>query len=155
MQALAESPGVTVIATYTKRPPITWKKSSAVCQYPVSLPCLDIDATTQATKELRLPFSQDSLDANQKRMWATLCFRLGVTLTESGLMNLHRPNKFAKELFKKFGSAANDTDITEALKKCNVLCEFKPCPKIDNPNAAKLLLGVPEMNIDRSQTLLS
>lgn len=79
MTALLKVPVVRVIATYTAKPPLPPVGSSAVCRHPVSLPIIDIDAVMQAIEELKFPHSQKDFDKGQKRLWATLRFRLAMS----------------------------------------------------------------------------
>ena len=58
MQNLGMVPQVTVVATYTARPPLPAVASSGVCRIPVGLPCLNIDAVMQEVEDLRFPHSQ-------------------------------------------------------------------------------------------------
>ena len=73
MTALAKVPRTTVIATFTKMPPLPLEGSSeACCHFPVAKPCLH--AVAEDIEELRFPYSQDSFSWEQKRLWVTLCF---------------------------------------------------------------------------------
>ena len=91
MQALANLPGASVVATYTRRPPLPPKGSSGVCRYPVSMPCLDLKAAIEHIPELKFPQTLDSLDKTHRRALATLRFRLGISIQyEYGLGCLHR-----------------------------------------------------------------
>ncbi len=126
MEALVNVPKVTVVATYTARPPLPAQASSAVCRDPVAMPCLDVDAAMQEIEELQFPHSQDSFNGEQKQLWATLRFRLGMKLTECGLTNFHKHgNVNADQLLQKFKSEASHTDTTEALEKCIQLCTIQ------------------------------
>ena len=150
MTALTKIPRVTVIATYTARPPLPAHASSGVCRDPVAKPILNIDKAMQEIDELRFPHSQDNFNRNQKRLWATLCFRLGLKLQECGLISLHsRANIKAERLLQNFKEAAGHPDTMEALKKCIELCTIRMEhePKED-PNAIKLLLGVEDAEVE-------
>ena len=149
MSALSKIPRVTVIATYTARPPLPPHASSGVCRDPVAKPILNIDAAMQEIGELRFPHSQDNFNRNQKRLWATLCFRLGMKLTECALISFHsRADVEVEQLLQNFKEAAGHTDTMEALKKCIELCTIRMAydPEEDS-NAIKLLLGVEEKNV--------
>ena len=119
------------------------------------LVCLNIDAEVE---ELRFPHSQKRFDRNQKRLWATLCFRLGMKLTQLGLSVIHvhySSDKF-KQLLQSFKREASHTDTTEALKKCIQLCEvYLKCPcDVDN-NAVMLILGVREEMMEKFERQVS
>ena len=150
MSVLACVPRVTVVATYTARPPLPPQGSSAVCRYPLALPCLDIYEATKFVEELRFPHSHDSFNREQKRLWVTLCFRLGMKLTEIGLLLLHkRGDENTNNLLQEFEERASHADATEALKKCIQLCTICDVKATEeNKNAARLLLGIPEKNIE-------
>ena len=85
MSTLVRVPGVSVIATYTEQPPLPPEGSSGVCRRPVPLPSFNVDAAMQAIKELKFHHSQKDFDGNQKRLWATLRFRLTSKLESSGM----------------------------------------------------------------------
>ena len=143
LQALASVPEVTVIATYTKRPPLPAHASSTVCCYPVTFLCLNVEAAMQEVEELHFPHSQCRFDQEQKRLWATLLLRLGIKLTENGLINLHkRVNIETMTLLKNFQSMAHIENTTEALKKCIELCAIKLPKPFSNLNAAMMLARV-------------
>ena len=149
MSGLSKIPRVTVIATYTARPPLPAHASSGVRRDPVAKPILNIDAAMQEIGELRFPHSQDNFNRNQKRLWATLCFRLGMKLREYGLISLHsRANIKAERLLQNFKEAAGHPDTMEALKKCIELCTIRMASHpTKDPNAIKLLLGVEDEEV--------
>ena len=156
LQALASVPEVTVIATYTKRPPLPAHASSTVCRYPVTFPCLNVEAAMQEVEELHFPHSQCRFDREQKRLWATLLLRLGIKLTENGLINLHkRVNIETMTLLKNFQSMAHIENTTEALKKCIELCAIKLPEPFSNLNAAKMLVGVKESDMESIERQVS
>ena len=150
MSTLSQIPRVTVIATYTARPPLPPRGSSGVCRDPVAKPILNIDKAMQEIGELRFPHSQDNFNRNQKQLWATLCFRLGMKLQECGLISLHsRANIKAERLLQNFKEAAGHPDTTKALKKCIELCSIKIKNPKKDPNAIKLLLGVEDKEVEK------
>lgn len=55
LEALTSVLEVTVIATYTERPPLPAHASSTVCHYPVTFPRLDVKAAMQEIEELHFP----------------------------------------------------------------------------------------------------
>ncbi len=84
----------------------------------------------------------DSFDVVEQRLWATLCFRLGVLLTEYGLTSLHqRGNHLTEELLKRFNQEKGHADTKTALVNCIDLCKVAITDKQVNPNAARLLVG--------------
>ena len=141
LQALASVPKVTVIATYTKRPPLPAHASSTVCRYPVTFPCLNVEAAMQEVEELHFPHSQCRFDREQKRLWATLLLRLEIKLTENGLINLHkRVNIETMTLLKNFQSMAHIENTTEALKKCIELSTWKDMENTTIKNQTHLVV---------------
>jgi hypothetical protein len=145
MQSLARVPSVTVVATYTKQPPLPPLGSSGVCRYPVSLPCLDMETVMKEIPELNYP--QDEFNREERRKWATLVFRLGMKLTQLGLTGLHkRSDPRVKQLLKDF----NEKKRTKfALENCNALCKVALDRNINvNTNASKLLVGLPEKGLE-------
>ena len=101
-------------------------------------------------EELRFPYSHDSFSREQKRLWATLCFRLAMKLTDSGLLDLHTcvRDGTTNKLLQEFRSEASHTNTTEALKKCILLCQVSVSGStINQENAAGLLMGIPEVEL--------
>ena len=149
MSTLVRVPGMSVIATYTEQPPLPPKGSSGVCRRPVPLPSFNVDAAMQAIKELKFHHSQKDFDGNQKRLWATLRFRLAMMVRKKGILNLHARTNEMTEFLQEFEKAANHEDVTEALKKCIKLCNvtFKKV-QVNDPNALKLLCGVPDEEME-------
>ena len=91
-----------------------------------------------------------------KRLWATLLLRLGIKLTENGLINLHkRVNIETMTLLKNFQSMAHIENTTEALKKCIELCAIKLPEPFSNLNAAKMLVGVKESDMESIERQVS
>lgn len=96
-----------------------------------------------------LQFTQkkvDSFNFSEKRLWATLCFRLGMLLTQSGLTSLHkRGSPLMEKLLKCFNQEKRHPDTTTAPQKCINLCRIAISVKVEpNPNAARLLVGIEE-----------
>ena len=83
-------------------------------------------------------------DKPHKRMWATLCFHLGMKLKELRLINFHtRKNEEVEQWLTNLVEASKLPDKTEALKKClDVGAITVPRRRILNPNAAKMLAGM-------------
>ena len=75
-----------------------------------------------------LKFAQEKLDRFdriEKRMWATLCFKLAMVLTYGvyGLSTLHQHgNKSTEELLKCFNQKKGYADTKKALTNCMDLC---------------------------------
>ena len=91
MTALADVPGVTVVATFTDVPPLLIEGSSRVCRRPVVLPNLDINLVIQNVQELQLNYPPPAAELNQRqrRLLATLKFRLAVKIVaELGIIAL-------------------------------------------------------------------
>lgn len=149
MLALADMSGVTVIATYTKRPTLPPLGSSMVCRYPVSLPSLDIHAAIECIPELQFP--QEKLDSVDRRLLATLHFRLGMVLQyKYGITQLHRRNREIRErLLVPFEKSKQHSDAKKAFKDCAEVCKFKIVHRAEIPNkyAAHLLVGIADTNI--------
>jgi hypothetical protein len=108
---------------------------------------LDIDQAMRSVPEL-------CFDRVQRRLWATLRFRLAMKLKLLGLASLHRRETYPKteRFLEAFKISATLRDTTKALKACTQLCrseldggsESEPSlPEMDK-NATKLLLGVKE-----------
>jgi len=67
MEVLAMIPMVTVVASYLEPPPISPMGSSAVCRYPIPVPCLDIDQVMNNIEELRFPFSNSFTEGEKRK----------------------------------------------------------------------------------------
>ena len=156
MQTLARIPNVTVVATYIKRPYLPPRGSSSVCRYPVPLPNLDMHLVMKNFPELEFPQEKlDSFNADEKRLWSTLCFRLGMWLTVNGISQLHQRGKCSipsdehMQLLKQFNQEKGHTNKTKALKNCIDLCRIKVGTYLDNnPNAIRLLMGFLDSEYD-------
>jgi len=146
MSVLAQTPGVTVLATYTDVPPLPSQHSSAVCRDPVSVPALDVDAVMQAFPELasfqrRLEKLKGKLDGNQERLWASLRFRLALKLRAMPLADVQVRGPHFESFMEKFKITAEEVDPTKALRECCRLCSVVIGSYVSNRNAAKLLVG--------------
>ena len=155
LDELAKFPSlVTVIATHTEHPPLPSSQSSGVCRSPVVMPDLDIKPIMKKIPELYFPHSPDYFDRGLRRMWATLVLRLAVTLRQCGLINLHKlkNNKVLTELLQNFKRGARQEEAEDALKNCLQTCNISlNSSERYDPNAVKLLLGLPEDEVQSLQ----
>jgi len=146
MSALASVNGLKVIATYIERPSIHVDGSSGVCRVPVALPTIDVNKAMAVVPELTMDSSKFNFD--QKRMFATLKFRLGFQLRELGFIPvLHfRGSKVKAEAFLlDFAKKRENADTNTALKDCISLCAYVPkMESINMPHtdAIRLLCGM-------------
>lgn len=155
MEYLTKFNNVKVVATYLSRPPLAPDASSGVCRNPLAVPCLDIKAAMQQIEKLNFPHL---VGGNaQKRLWGTLLFRLGLTLTQHGLGNFHlsQPDPDISDWLEDFHLAGQNINTTTALKECIKLCTIKLDEPTMDPNAAKLLVGVPERKIESIERQIS
>ena len=170
MGLLASLPKAVVIATYVEKPNIPDITSSDVCRYPIALPSLDINQVLKKVPELSLE-SLEITDRDEKRMLASLKFRLGFKIKEKGIISiLHRRGTCdqTEDFLKQFRDAVKENGIiiiiiiillllslllllllvtaTEILRKCNKLCgdvEMKKKGKSSkDDDATALLLGI-------------
>ena len=150
MQTLSLIPGASVVATYTRRPPLPPLGSSGVCRYPVPMPCLDLDAAIEHVPELKFPKGPDSLDNADRRVLATLRFRLGITIQYVyGLGCLHsKRDDFRRELLVPFNQKKQHSDRKQALINCTHLCKYPKIRDRKSPNAARLLVGIADEDFD-------
>ena len=119
MLTLANMPMVTVIATYVTPPLLPPQGSSMVCRYPVPLPRLDLQAAIEHIPELQFE-KLDGLEKKNRRLFATLYFRLGMVLQyKYGLRVLHcHSNTFKVELLEPFNKFKRNCDMKKALMDC-------------------------------------
>ena len=81
LSVLAVVQRVEVVATYVDIPAeIPGDDSSAVCRYPIPIPLVDVDAAARHAEIEML--DEDNIAADQKRLLATLKFRLAIKLTQ-------------------------------------------------------------------------
>lgn len=98
-------------------------------------------------EELQFPAEKvETFDWAQKRIWATVRFRLGMLLQYTyGLTSLHKPQgDFTTKLLEPFKQAKENKSTVEALTNCANICKF---PEVlgssrQNPNAVNILLGI-------------
>jgi len=140
MSVLAQIPGVTVLATYTDVPPLPPQHSSQVCRDPVPVPALDVNAAMQAFPELaniqkRLATRKDKLDGDQERLLRT-----------TPLSMVQVRGTIFKSFLEKFKIESEKADLTKALTECCRLCMVDLRLPVSNDDAAKLLVGVPDIN---------
>lgn len=74
MQTLADMPMVTVVATYTQRPPFPPESSSSVCRSPVVKPCLNVDAAMEKVDGLKSPKLRKKLNSLEEGFDGMLSF---------------------------------------------------------------------------------
>ena len=109
---------VIVVATYTDMPDLPRQPSIDVCRAPVGLPPLDIEHSVMKVTKLKdekgnyyYPFhfplmDKKTLDREEKRLFATLKFKLAVKISQYGRSNLHFPSidyfTFCQKLHNNF-----------------------------------------------------
>jgi hypothetical protein len=123
--------------------------SAGVCRLPVACPRLDIDKVMRDVPELCFPSGQWRVE--QRRLLASLRFRLGLKLTALGPQWLHlRGKNQDMELFlndfNKCAQPAKDNPrnlrgVVRALVGCSALCNVKTTAERVAPGTAKLLVG--------------
>mmetsp|Transcript_25691 Transcript_25691/g.102478 ORF Transcript_25691/g.102478 Transcript_25691/m.102478 type:complete len:471 (+) Transcript_25691:621-2033(+) len=151
MTTLAGVPQVTAVSTYTAIPDeVPPEGSSEVCRGPLVKPWLDVDDVVKDVDELSFPADPEAFNREQQRLWSTLRFRLVVALP-IGLQKVHERTPGATRFLREFQIAAqqaltaNSTGVTQALKDCVRVAALQDSASFDpNPNAARLLLGVPD-----------
>lgn len=145
MSVLSRTPRVTVLSTYTNMPPLPPLHSSQTCRDPVSVPTLDVDAMMQAFPELeglQRRVNATHLDREEKRLWASLRFRLALRLRSMPLATVQVGGAAFKDFLSKFKAEAARSNLKEELKGCCRLCTVALNRIYPNHNAAKLLMGV-------------
>ena len=154
---LARVHRVTVVATYTERPPLPPQGSSGVCRSPVVKPNLNIHEARENVDELKFPtLQQVEMKRPQERMWITLHFRMAMYLLETGLIHLHdRSDAGMERLLKECKAAGELPDATEALKKLLDLCVVEVGDSDENDNATRLLLGMNEEDLEKVERHVS
>ena len=159
MEALAYAHTATVVATFTKPPPLSPLASSKVCRYPVALPRVDVDEVMhylandhpvgQRYPGLCFP---TTATRNERRLLATLRLRIAMYI-DTRLSGLHRPgtlpcvDKFVNDLANALsGGDCTETTLENAIQVCPVV---KPRNVQPNDHAAKLLLGMVDEEADQ------
>ena len=152
---------VRLIATYTSPPSEVEALSTGVCRDPVALPCLDPVEMMKDVTELQL--AVPVVDAEERRMYATMLFRLAMKVQVDGLKGaLHYrklyPVPFLKEFREKadaFASAVGKGQRLEALRGCLRVCATSRAIKVGyvhSSNACELLLGIPDEDMEKLET---
>lgn len=144
MTALAQIPGVTVLATYTDVPPLPPQHSSCP-RVPISVPILDVDAAMAAVRELstlQKRINSQELDDSQQRLWASLRFRLALKLRSMPLSRVQVRDPVFTNFLKIFTAEAAKADLTAALVGCCRACRCHFEQPRPSENAARLLVGV-------------
>ena len=149
-----------VIATYVEPPgELATTKSSSCFRNPITLPSLDIDKVISHVPEL-MKLNEKKVEGNDnKRLWVTLRFRLGIKIRELGIAEvLHLKGATqAKQFlstFEKIVQANKKDKLSSAtLIELNKLCKTPILEELsevltNNVDAAKLLVGVAEGKID-------
>ena len=115
MKLLASLGNSVVIATYTEKPVVPHLESSEVCRYPIPLPSLDINQVLENVPELSMLLKKFEVkDRDDKRMLASLKFRLGFTIRKKGIISiLHRRGTGikAEDFLKQFEDAVTMNGI--------------------------------------------
>ena len=128
--------------------------SAGVCRLPVACPRLDIDKVMRDVPELCFPSGQWNVGPRtkpQRRLFASLRFRLGMKLTALGPQWLHLRGKnqdmeFFLAAFNRSAQPAKDNPrnnrgVVRALVECSALCETSAQIERAAPGAAELLMG--------------
>ena len=154
MGTIADVERVTVLATYTKLPrEIPATASSRTCRFPVPVPTLDVDKVIGRYPQLRWPTDVTAFDRKEKRLWATLKFRLAAKLTRMRLLRVHRNATIFNDFCEDFRAAAAGATalsvtnpVEKALRRCVELSAWGLFGLMkDDPYAVKLLLGVEDI----------
>jgi hypothetical protein len=86
IEALAEIPGVVIVATYTKLlTEVHPAGSSNVCRYPVAVPLLDIDAMAQSVTDFNMQIPKRLLTGSEAGLVSSVRFRLAQKIAYIGL----------------------------------------------------------------------
>ena len=168
METLAMAKNSFVVATYIDVPDSLPATSSQVCRYPVGLPPIDIenimeeytlkDENGNEYHPFHFPFDRKTLKPEEKRLWATLKFKLAVKLTTMGMVFVHYPGDEFRLFCKKFKDTIEETIrankkkkslIKEILKACSEICiiELK-LEKITRDKAVDLFLGISDLEYE-------
>jgi hypothetical protein len=170
MFTLARLNNAQVIATYIALPDelLPPVKSSSVCRVGVPLPALDMDQVMDVVPEFHINGigSTARLTVAQERLYGSLKVRLGLMFRllradEFGIASvIHRKgtlSEFGKRFLLDFQQAASTSDVTAALKNCNLLCAKKLKEKLRSKQpskspkiveeAVKLFVGVDDEDI--------
>lgn len=156
MEALAYAHTATLVATFTKPPPLSPFGSSKVCRYPVAPPRVDIDEVMhylandhpvgQRFPGLCFP---TTATRNQRRLLATLRLRFAMYI-DTRLSGLHRPgalpcvDNFVDDLANALsGGDCTETTLENAIQVCDV--DLYDSLEADD-HTAKLLLGMVEVD---------
>ena len=123
--------------------------SAGVCRLPVACPRLDIDKVMRDVPELCFPSGQWRVE--QRRLLASLRFRLGLKLTALGPQWLHLRgrNQDMERFLNAFNMSAqpakdrprNNRGVVRALVECSALCKTSAQVERAAPGAAELLMG--------------
>lgn len=123
--------------------------SAGVCRLPVACPRMDINKVMQDIPELRFPSGQ--WKKPQRRLLASLRFRLGLKITALGPQWLHLRgrNQDMERFLNAFNMSAqpakdnpqNNRGVVRALVECSALCNVEFTAERAAPGAAELLVG--------------
>ena len=121
MRALAELPGVQVLATYTDIPPLPARGSSGTCRRPIA--CLFPDVGTIMKERLLMDDVNMENEAIRLRA-ATLHVTLGLALQKLLLAGLHdfQSGEIQGLLNKLNNTLGNAGDVTAKFEKCIEYC---------------------------------
>ena len=158
----------TVIATFIDAPDIKpIGSSSEVCRFPIGVPPIDIenvmkeymlkDENENEYHPFHFPFDKKTLYRDEKRLLATLKFKLAVKLTSLTMPNVHDPNDEFKSFCKQFKEAVDQTknnnkpDPKEILVACSEKCivvYYNSVTKFSD-KAVDFFLGIPDVDYDK------
>lgn len=102
---------MTVVATYTDKSDLPYLSTSGVCRAPLGLLPIDIDRIMKETKlknqkgNYYYPFHfpiDKKLDRVEKRLFATLKFKLAMKISKEKIRHLHFPGSLSKYTFLKY-----------------------------------------------------
>ena len=145
MELLARVSRAQVVATYTDLPLLPPQGSSGMCRIPVKMPILNMNQVMDAVPELRITIPSNATRSFYRKL-ATLKLRLSMTIRRLGITSvLHvRHDRPKTETFLAAFQAAAALE-KDALEACMKLCQFQTSINfVADPNAAALLLGIPE-----------
>ncbi len=149
MEVLARVSRAHVVATYTDVPSLPPKGSSGVCRIPLKMPILNVNKIMETVPELRITIPSKASRSFHRKL-ATLKLRLSMNIRRLGItsvLHVRHDCPETESFLAAFQSAASliDKEGEGALEACMKLCKFKKSIDLGaDPNAAALLLGIPE-----------
>jgi hypothetical protein len=156
MQALSYVSRAKVVATYVDPPDLPAVASSGVCRKPVALPLLDLELIMAKVPELYIDSS--SFDVVERRLLATLKFRLGFKVRQLGhigLLHVRRSGSKADVFLTNFqntistGLKSKSIAMKKAIKDCIALCDVSfDLAMVEDLDAIKLLLSLDDETLE-------